>query len=446
MAPITDEFIRLLVREHEAGALPRLGRLWAYYRNESAAPAQPGARPRLAQECGLPRRLTGAPEAWADDRAGSRREVVIENDIAWRIGTMVDFMLGRPLVTVSTAPEALRPDIERALEAVWEASGGMALLQDALLLGHIFGSVDLLVRADGRALSRIGSAGALAALPREELADLIRIEVVDPRRGIPIVDERDYRRLDGYIVHFRRALNRAEAPTGRSGSSRATSDITEVFTRAGRRLLIDGREVERDDAPATAGEIPVAHIQNVSQPLRWPGLSDVEPLIPLQDELNTRLSDRASRVTMQSFQMYLARGLDGFDQFPVGPGQVWSTDNPQASIEAFGADASSPSEESHIQEIREALDKVSGVPPLAAGVVRARIGNLSSENALRITLLGLLTRTERKRQAYGRGIRQAGALVLGALDQAGVLRTRPDQRDTRLEWPEPLPLEEAGGE
>src|SRR6202020_610704 len=33
------------------------------------------------------------------------------------------------------------------------------------------------------------------------------------------------------------------------------------------------------------------------------GFSDVEPLIALQDELNTRLSDRAYRVTMTSFRM-----------------------------------------------------------------------------------------------------------------------------------------------
>jgi len=214
-----------------------------------------------------------------------------------------------------------------------------------------------------------------------------------------------------------------------------------VFTRESRRLLIDGREAERDDS-CPAGVIPVAHIQNVPQPLRWAGLGDIEPLMPLQDELNTRLSDRACRVTMQSFQMYLARGLDGFDQFPVGPGQIWSTDNPDASIEAFGADAASPSEESHIQEIREALDKVSGVPPLAAGVVRARIGNLSSENALRVTLLGLLTRTERKREAYGRGIRQANAMILAALDGAGVLRTTPGERETQLQWPEAAALQQ----
>src|SRR5207248_2300241 len=34
------------------------------------------------------------------------------------------------------------------------------------------------------------------------------------------------------------------------------------------------------------------------------GTSEIDALIPLQDELNTRLSDRANRVTMQSFRMY----------------------------------------------------------------------------------------------------------------------------------------------
>jgi hypothetical protein len=68
------------------------------------------------------------------------------------------------------------------------------------------------------------------------------------------------------------------------------------------------------------GVVPVVHIQNLSQPFRYEGLSEVEPLIGLQDELNTRLSDRASRVTMSSFKMYLAKRLDGFENARVGPG------------------------------------------------------------------------------------------------------------------------------
>jgi len=127
------------------------------------------------------------------------------------------------------------------------------------------------------------------------------------------------------------------------------------------------------------------------------------------------------------------------DVVPVGPGQVWATDNMEASVEAFGGDGSSPSEDSHILEVREAMDKVSGVPPIASGVVRAKIGNLSSANALRITLMGVLAKTARKRVGYGRGIAQIGEMVLAACDAAGVLRTRAGERGVRLVWPDPIP-------
>ena len=51
---------------------------------------------------------------------------------------------------------------------------------------------------------------------------------------------------------------------------------------------------------ATAlGGLPVVHVQNMPLPGSYEGLSDVEPLVALQYELNTRLSDRANRVTYQ---------------------------------------------------------------------------------------------------------------------------------------------------
>jgi hypothetical protein len=88
------------------------------------------------------------------------------------------------------------------------------------------------------------------------------------------------------------------------------------------------------------------------------------------------------------------------------------------------------------------MDKASAVPPVAGGVVQAKVGNLSSENALRITLLGLMSKTNRKRITYGRGIVEASKLVLEALDRAGILHTTPADRDLRLDWIDPIPRDE----
>ncbi len=62
-----------LLAEHDRVAKPRFDRLWSYYRNPEIARAgllgSGGGRGRLAQERGLPRRLTGHREGLSDDRS-----------------------------------------------------------------------------------------------------------------------------------------------------------------------------------------------------------------------------------------------------------------------------------------------------------------------------------------------------------------------------------------
>ncbi len=456
LTSLDQDAIDRAIGNHKRERLPAMDRFWSYFRNESepvpSAGMGAGRRERLAQEAGLPTRLTGR-DPLIDDRARSRREIVIENDIAWRVQTMVDFLFGQPIQVLSTARNAKqREKIDAFLDAMWEQSGGVALLQDMALLGHVFGHIDLALRLDENDLTLFGAIarGNADANDLINICRAIQIEVVEPRRGIPIVDQGDYRNLQAYVIHFEpEGTERSERTkrwlfAGRNAQDEQTRGFTEVITGTTRRVMIDGKVVEQSKARLLEGELPIAHVQNTSQPFRFEGLGEVEPLIPLQDELNTRLSDRASRVTMQTFKMYLARGIDGFDATAVGPGQIWATDNIDASIESFGGDADSPSEVAHIGEIREALDKTSGVPPVATGVVRARIGNLSSANALRITLMGLLSKNARKRVTYGRGIERMSEMALKAIDAAGILEIDPRDRGVRIAWPDPLPTDIEG--
>lgn len=414
---------------------PALAGLWAYYRNQLTPrpPSRCGRPYALAQQRGLPLRLSNpaAVGGNVDDRLGGR-EIVIENDIAWRIGAMIDFLVGKPIRLVSAAGDArLARLIERVLETTFEHSGGLAMLQEAALLGHIYGSVDLLVQT-------LGDDDELASLSDPlHAAEFVRVTPVDPARAAPLLSPDDWRRLDAYAVIADRPGN-GDAQQRRTVMEVFTPALRQVLEMSGEGVAVSVRLLGQSPNRVAPGAVPVAHIQNVAQPFVYQGLGEVEPLIPLQDQLNTRLSDRANRVTMQSFKMYLAKGVDGFERTPVGPGVLLSTDNENASITAFGGDAASPSEDRHIDELREALDKVSGVPPLATGVVRAKVGNLSSENALRLTLQGLIARTARKRITYGRGITHACSLILSTLHHAGVLRTDPRDRAVRIEWPDPL--------
>ncbi len=466
---ISEALIESLVHEHQALTAPALERLWSYYRNRVRLPGESAGDHGSAQESGLPVRLTGSPRGILRDDRGRERETVIENDIGWRLDALVDFVFGKPVRITSTASDPeMRDAIERILDAVWEASGGIQLMQDMALLGAVYGHVDLVVRGD--ALSSDGDGARKRGAQANDIEEAIaaathgmQIDVIEAPRGIPVLDPGDYRRVIAYIIRSQQVTNEVAPRStvgasrrrmawlldrngqggGVSGSQRVQQEALELLSPGARQVYLDRKLVLSTGGP---GELPIVHIQNASQPYSYAGRSDVEALIPLQDELNTRLSDRAHRVTMQSFRMYLAKGIDGLGEqgsgATIAPGQVWVTDNPDATIDAFGGDLNAPSETDHIEQIREAMDKASGVSPIVLGLLRAKVGHLSSENALRITLMGVLSKTERKRQSYGRGIVQASAIVLRMLDRAGVFKTEPSDHGLRLQWLDPLPLDE----
>ncbi len=441
LAGLAPEHLERLLQHHRRVVQPRQRALWNAYRNPAISSEGRGpASRRLAQTAGLPPRLT-------DGR--SHREIVIENDIAWRINVMVDFLFGRPLGVRSLAGEpALARRIEAALSAVLEASGGMGMLQEAGLLGHVHGWVDVLTESlpdvaaadsTGHDATRQATRQSSPSIPDDLLPDLcaaaVRLRVLDPVQAVPVLGGRAQQPLAMMLMD--RAADPAAGVAGTLISVRTPEVVQRRFVADGDGSV--GRVLSTERLPIPAYRLPIAHIQNVALPGSYAGLGEVEPLLPLQDELNTRLSDRASRVTLQSFKIYLARHVQPLPDSGLRPGMVIHAEHDQAAITPFGGDAHSPSEEAHIAELREAMDKTSGVPALAAGVVNAKIGNLTSENALRITLQGLLSRTARKRLTYGAGLRHALELALAVLHERGLLLTDPSQRRLELLWPDLSP-------
>lgn len=492
---LTEDLLDALIDEHERRVLPRLMRLWRYYRNALAEPLDDGGSSGPpAQRVGLPARLHAEAARFVASEQRSRREIVIENDIAWRIHTLIDFMFPAPPRIVSTARSASkRHAIEAVLNAAMAAAGdgeSASLWQHAALLGSVYGHVDFLVTMTpaspassaagalaGDVAGAVGSvvgagsdggADALASEPSqlERALDRVRsslvIETIEAPRAIALLNPHDYRIIDAYIMRWEQPTHDVQresmlsriarfvrgTPTDRnpwtstSGAHRRSSMTITQISSANRVQRYHDEALVLDEVNRL-GRVPVTHVQNLALPLRWEGLSDVEPLIPLQDELNTRLSDRANRVTMQSFRMWLGKGIEHFNDRPVGPGQMWMTDNTDASIEAFGGDADSPSERQHIEELREAMDKASGVTPAAAGHIKSRIGNLTSENAMRISLMGTLAKFKRKRLTYGSGIARLCELILHALDAHGVFATEPTDRSIEIAWSDPLPIDES---
>ncbi|HVS72541.1 MAG TPA: phage portal protein [Phycisphaerae bacterium] len=513
-ATLTSETVAARVAWLRDVVRPRLERFLGYYRNlmtelEGALPCAAGTRFAVApfrqfQEWGLPARLTGFRRA-ADGGASAtglidvqRKEVVIENDIAWRIHTLVDFAAGKAPAIVSLARDPqTRARLTAVIAAIVECAGGLSFFQELVLQGAIYGSAWVHLRPTAELLMRLGKGATAGGGPQGSDPDQgsafevgaaaagqggaavgrwLQMKIVETGRVCPlprgggmgcecveagettpgyaaVLSDQVERGADasaalGFLERLRVWLVRGN---GSAGHGRAASEQLsfDIFGPAMWQRYVDGVLVDAGSNPL--GFVPFVRYENqrdaAAGTARGPagsgvvdtGVGEVEPLIPLQDELNTRLSDRAYRVTMTAFRMFLGKGIDEFVKRPIGPGQMWQTDNTAATVEAFGGDAASPSESAHIEEVREALDKISGVPPVAAGLLRDKLGNLTSAVALRLTLVSLLARTDRRRAAITRTLSQVVRLVLEVLDRAGIVTSAPEDREIDVNWPSAVP-------
>ena len=463
------DFVEWLVEEQWADVQQHFGKLWEYYANRMYEANKLGLCSRKVddsgrcyvqgQEHGLPGRITGMAQTAGAGISGGRaikdvqrKEVVIENDIAWRVNAAVDFLFGKPPGFVSKSPDVEKhAKIESILKALFTANGGIGFFQDMAVLGGVYGFVDCFVRPGSNITQLISSSpSSFQSFSFEEvlkLAGTIELDLIEAPRALPVLEEHDYRKIRYYVQHFHQRLNAIERKNSfltrllslkkAGGDNRQIVAVTEIVSDEYWQRYEDYRLVAEGEIPWEF--VPVVHIQNIAQPYYYEGQSDVDVLIPLQDELNTRLSDRASRITFQSFKMYLGKGIEGFEDRPISPGRMWCTDNPDATIEEFGGDAAMPSEDAHIAEIRQAMDKVSGVTPVVAGILKNKIGNLTSAVALRLTLMGMLSKTERKRFTYGEGVKRISQMVLAMLDKADIFKTDAADREIDIIFPSPLP-------
>jgi len=115
---IEADYIEWLVDERSIEIQNHFVKLWEYYTNRmiddsdagicSSKMNESGRCYLQAQEYGLPSRITGLIHSGNTGIFGAkavrdiqRKEVVIENDIAWRINAAADFLFGKPLSFVS---------------------------------------------------------------------------------------------------------------------------------------------------------------------------------------------------------------------------------------------------------------------------------------------------------------------------------------------------------
>ena len=211
------DYIEWLVDERSINIQTHFAKLWEYYTNHMFDISGAGVFDRKAdgsgrcylqaQEYGLPARITGFVHSANAGIFGARavkdvqrKEVVIENDIAWRINAAVDFLFGKPISFVSKSPNSQkRAEIESILRAVFAANGAIGFFQDMAVLGSVYGFADCLVRPGDEITQRISSSSqSLSFEDVLQLAQTVGLELIEAPRALPVLKENDYKKIKYY--------------------------------------------------------------------------------------------------------------------------------------------------------------------------------------------------------------------------------------------------------
>src|SRR5258706_15591590 len=111
---------------------------------------------------------------------------------------------------------------------------------------------------------------------------------------------------------FRGMLAGDQTAPLRFAAKRGEVQVVEIISADRWARFEDGKLVAAGANSLGGG--PLVHIQNSVAAFEYAGASDVEPLIPVQEEPKTRVSERAPRITLQNSKRDLGKGSDSFTE------------------------------------------------------------------------------------------------------------------------------------
>jgi hypothetical protein len=238
----------------------------------------------------------------------------------------------------------------------------------------------------------------------------VRVLSLDPSRCFPTWAGDDPDELVEISVISTLSAAEALARYGRSWGR--TVDVVETWTEATLTITVGPDVVQ--DGPNPYGWIPYCHVGNLAPANSTWGISDLEDVIPLNQEIDRRLSDQSDVIAYHADPPVVFKGVRQHTDLPVGPGTVWDipADADVALLEWHGQP---PQVDTHIDRLQEALYQVAETPRTSFG----DSGRLLSGVALETELQPLILRTLRKRTIWERALRQVARAALLLAEQTG---------------------------
>lgn len=443
--------------------------------NQSLGQSGPGRKMITGQEITLPYRITGLQlgELW---KLGSteidpatlekkRSAVRTENEIGWRVDTLAAYLFGdrdheRMLSfgpnddadgdTLAPAIDLLETVLENQVEADW-----LGCLSET---GMVYGFADVFVglkegakwlvqtEPDGTEGATIGLEidGEQASDP-EVFARAVRWTIAKPETVVPMTPPREPSQPWGIVLAYEtQTMPGAPLAEDETLRRRQVTGWLEFHTPEATRVFKSPpNSTDYVMVPTESAENPIwpeplyTHILHKRDGDEYRGIGEVDPMIAAQTSLNMNLSDREFTVIMCAHPERWGRNIEDFASMPTGPDKRYALESPEAEIGVVEYETLDKGQEVAIEQAREALDKISRVPGVAAGLIQGKgIGNLESAAALRVVLSGLIAKVSKLRKSYARGLEAIAYKTLRLADIAGVLTLPEDfgRNSIRVRW------------
>lgn len=232
----------------------------------------------------------------------------------------------------------------------------------------------------------------------DEKKGVVRLIVLNSQYVFPELDPHDYAKMTAVRIIY--PLRNAE---GKEQTFMERISPDEI------REFIDGEEQVARRRPNISGEIPIVHIPNMPISGMFHGKSDLAELVPMNQELNEKLTDVSDIINYHAAPVTLIFGAIA-QKLEKGAKKVWSGLPKDGRVENLELQSDLAASNAYIERIKKAMLEIGQTPEIALGSQQA-ISNTSGV-ALHVQYQPLIDKTRIKQMTYGQGIKEINRLIL----------------------------------
>ncbi len=269
----------------------------------------------------------------------------------------------------------------------------------------------------------------------------IKLSVVPTQFVFPRYNEHDKDKMESLLIMY---------PISRTVDSgiifKRTFDRTilykEVWTSD--EIVVYENENEIDRMTNPYGFIPFVQIKNFPIAGRPRGSNDIDDLIPLNVEFNSKKSDVSEVIDYHSAPITLVYGAK-INNLEKGANKVWGGLPKDSRVENLNLQGDLVASSTYLNDLKTSMCEIAGVPETVLGGAAA-ISNTSGV-ALQYMNLPLIERTKVKRQCSREGLEQVNEMIVFIALSEGLI-IKPEDISIKdfvantVEIPDTLPKDE----